>query len=218
MVIDTLPHIWPVVNENDAGETLETLAPLRGITEAGAALLLAHHPRKGDGGQATATRGSGALTGWVDIIIELRRHDPQNMSDTRRTLSGFGRYESTPKEMVIDLGEDGYTMLGEREDVNSADTETTIIECLPAEGDGLTFEQIHDVWPKQPKPGKTGLRATLNEGSETGKWERRGSGVKNSPHRFRRIEEKQDSFRSDLSGKGRNESEGDEGVAETAGE
>ncbi len=209
VIIDTLPHIWPVVNENDAGETVEALMPLRDIADANAALLLTHHPRKGDGAQGTATRGSGALTGFVDTIVELRRHDPQNNADTRRVLSAYGRFDSTPHELVIDLGPEGYTVLGEPVNVRGVDTQESIIDLLSESEDGLTADEVREAWPSEPLPGKTSLSKVLSDGAAEGKWERLGKGVKGNPYKYRRLEASQDSIRSGLSLKGRNDSDTD---------
>ncbi len=51
-------------------ETTAALVPLHAITEAGAAVVIVHHPRKSDGAQGTAARGSGAISGFVDIIAD----------------------------------------------------------------------------------------------------------------------------------------------------
>lgn len=196
VVIDTLPSWWCVLNENDAGETMDALSPLRAITDAGAALLIAQHPRKGDGTQGTATRGSGALPGFVDIIVELRRYSDSGPPDSRRVLKAYGRYDQIPDERVIELTDDGYVVIGEVADARSDDIRETIYGLLPDEGEGLTFEEVRDRWADPPAPGNTRLRGFLNEGANLGRWDRSGTGRKGSPHRFRRIAGEPDSFRS----------------------
>lgn len=207
VVFDTLPSAWPVMNENDAGETLEALAPLRDIAAAGAAVLLIHHPRKGDGSEARATRGSGAVPGFVDVIVELRRYAPDDNEDTRRVLSAWGRFESTPAESVIDLQADGYQVLGSRVTVRQGDELETIAELLPADGPGLTFEDVKEAWPTSPKPGKTRLRGLLNQGFNEGRWHRSGTGNRNDAWRYRAHPAGADSFRPGDTPRGRIETE-----------
>jgi hypothetical protein len=72
LAIDTLAKLWPVRDENDASQVDEALMPLWGV-DPRAAVLLSHHLRKGDGAEATGSRGSGALTAFVETIVELRR-------------------------------------------------------------------------------------------------------------------------------------------------
>lgn len=207
VVIDTLPSFWPVANENDASEVVQALAPLRALTDSGAAVLLIHHPRKQDGAEATATRGSGALPGFVDVIVELRRHSPADEADKRRLLKAYGRFESTPAEQVIELTGDGYRMLGERPAVHEADKMGTIAGVLPAASPGMNWEEVKDAWPTDPKPGNTHLRALLERGLAEGKWARSGGGKKGDAFRYHRAANGSNSFQSPPSLSERNESD-----------
>ncbi len=187
VVIDTLPSVWPTVNENDASEVLEAIGPLRDLSEAGAAVLIVMHPRKGGGGEATATRGSGALPGFVDVIVELRRHNAEDSHDRRRLLTAYGRFDGIPPETVIELTESGYAIIGERAEVRAADEQTIILNLLPADGLGLDAETIREQWPAEPTIGLRRLRGLLNHGAEQHKWRRRGMGVKGDPYTFTRL-------------------------------
>jgi RecA-family ATPase len=87
VVFDTFASLNPVADENDAAAMNGVLAPLQKVTNAGAAVFLVHHSRKGDGAEAQASRGSSALPASVDIIRELRRFDP-HASECRRRADG----------------------------------------------------------------------------------------------------------------------------------
>ena len=71
-VIDPLASFLPGSNENNAAVMLDGLTPLQRLTAAGIAVLLLHHPRKLDG----QPRGSGALPGFADILIEMSPPGP----------------------------------------------------------------------------------------------------------------------------------------------
>lgn len=184
VVFDTLPSLWPVVNENDASEVVEALAPLRDLNRAGAAVLLVHHPRKGEGGQAQASRGSGALPGFVDVIVELRRSNPEDSADKRRKLNAYGRYEGVPAEVVVELGPRGYTMLGDTTGVRAADIMDTIEGLLPETGAGHNFDHIMGNWPTSDRPGRTRLKGLLNQGTIEGRWLRVGTGIKGDAYAY----------------------------------
>ena len=184
MVIDTLPSWWSVLNENDAGEMMEALVPIRSISAAGAGVLLIHHPRKGDGSQGTASRGSGALPGFVDVILELRRYAPDDNTDRRRVLTALSRFEDTPAEQVIELTDDGYKVIGDRSDAGREDIDAAIREVLPTGGCGMTYEMVREEWPSDKKPGEQKLRGMLNAGANRGEWMRRGMGKRNDPYRY----------------------------------
>jgi Bifunctional DNA primase/polymerase, N-terminal/AAA domain len=105
VMIDTLASYWPCDDENDAINTLRALEPLRAICNAGAGLLIVHHPRKGEGLNVTSSaRGSGAILGWPDILVQFERCG--GITDRKRILSGVGRFDETPAKIVIELSED----------------------------------------------------------------------------------------------------------------
>jgi RecA-family ATPase len=71
--LDTLSSLSPCDDENAAAKMMAALTPLHAITEAGAGVVMLHHPRKGDGTEGRTSRGSGALPGFADVIVEMRR-------------------------------------------------------------------------------------------------------------------------------------------------
>jgi hypothetical protein len=184
IVFDTLPALWPVRDENDAAHVQAAVAPLHRLTGQ-AALLLTHHLRKGDGQEGTASRGSGALLGFVDCILELRRFDAGNRQDRRRMLSGYSRDEETPAELVLELTDgDGYCAHGDRDQVNTLALRTMIARTLPNESPGWTWEELREHWPDDPAPRKQRLLDALAAGADSGEWHREGKGVKGAPFRF----------------------------------
>ncbi len=187
VVFDTLSTLWPVMKENDAGQVTGALTPLYGITESGAAVLLCHHPRKGDGEEAQGSRGSGALPSFVDCIIELRRYKPSDPIDTRRTLRAYSRFDETLDEVVLNWNpKDGYTTIGTKAESKRADRLLTIIELLVLEPPGLAVDEIRDSWPEDgiPKPSKRTIQGDLKSACESGDVERSGDGKSGSPYRY----------------------------------
>lgn len=193
VIIDTLAGLWPVTSENDAAEVSDALAPLRGITETGAALLLVHHPRKGDSAQFTSARGSGALSSFPDILIELRPYTKDDPHDTRRLITAIGRFEGTPCEMVFELGPNGYTMLGQPVEIGRADDLDTVAGIVGSCGGQATQDQIRAQWPS-PKIGKGRLGKLLRDGAEAGRLTTIGRGVKGDPLIYHLGEGRADSF------------------------
>jgi hypothetical protein len=186
--LDPLTTLWPVEKENEAGIVSGALMPLRTISEK-AAVVLIHHFRKSGGDEATGSRGSGALTGFVDTIIELRRYNPGDRKDKRRVLSAYGRYEETPDETVFELTETGYIARGDRHDMQCGETAVLIAPLLPPNAPGWTTEDVKkavdkDLGDDGPGPAKGKLLEALNDGADAGRWNRAGEGVKGDPFRF----------------------------------
>ncbi|MCC6677884.1 MAG: AAA family ATPase [Phycisphaerales bacterium] len=186
VVFDTLSNLWPVMNENDAGEVGAALMPLRALSDAGPALMLIHHPRKGGGDEAQATRGSGALPGFVDVIMELGRYAKDDPYDRRRVLKTHSRFEESMPESVIELTDAGYLVVGDKIQVKQGDRAAVIAGILPEEGSGLTPEEVLDRWTTEPRPGLRSVETDLAAGASGGRWVKTGGGKRGDPFRFRR--------------------------------
>ena len=86
VVIDPLASFLPGRSENDADAMLTALLPLQRLTAAGLAVLVLHHPRKRASADGQAARGSGALSGYVDVLIEMHWYEQAADNDRRRRL------------------------------------------------------------------------------------------------------------------------------------
>ena len=96
LVVDPLASFLPGRSESDAGTLLTMLQPLQRLAATGVAVLLLHHPRKKPSDEGNSARGSGALLGFVDIILELHRFGRLQSDNCRRKLIGLSRHEETP--------------------------------------------------------------------------------------------------------------------------
>src|SRR2546428_7474293 len=99
----TLVSFLPGHQENSATGLLDAIGPLRRLTAAGLAVLLSHHPRKGEARAGQASRGSGALPAFADILLEMNYYNRADAEDLRRNLRGFSRFERTPRPPVLEL-------------------------------------------------------------------------------------------------------------------
>jgi len=170
-----------VRDENSAAEVNAALMPLRAISATGAAVILVHHDRKSGGTNGEGARGSSAIGGFPDALVQLRRYRDQP-GDTRRRLSYVGRFDCAPAEVIIDLTEDGYQTLGPSSAVESDNLMDRIASVLPEDGPGLTFPEIQE----RVSIGKNRLRDLLSEGQDYGFWIRTGTGLRADRFRFRR--------------------------------
>jgi hypothetical protein len=188
VVFDTLSNLWPVNNENDAAEVGAALMPLHHLTELGAAVLLVHHLRKSGGEEGTGSRGSGALTAFVDTVLELRRYDAGSRGDRRRVLTGYSRSEGTPEDLVIELAADGsgYSARGEKHEVAGRELTAAILQVLPDKAPGIDTEDILEALPEHASPRRKTLLAELRRGAESDPpdWHREGKGVKGDPFTY----------------------------------
>jgi hypothetical protein len=73
LVVDTFSEWARIGNENEAGEILAAIGALQMAADTGLAVVVVSHQRKAPGRFGEAVRGSNALTGAVDIVLELER-------------------------------------------------------------------------------------------------------------------------------------------------
>jgi hypothetical protein len=182
IVLDPLANLWPVENENDAAEVQAALMPLSSLLEV-AAILACHHPRKSDGNQATSSRGSGALPAFADILMELRRAQPDDSECRKRTITAYSRFDSTPPEMMIELDDDGtgYTCLGSKEAADVKAIQEMVCGIIPGQPPGMTANEILDNWPEGRKPNRTRFYRAVKLGINT-LWYRTGAGKCHDPY------------------------------------
>jgi hypothetical protein len=191
VVFDTIGKFAPWKSENDAAEVQGTMNPLDILTKNHRGVLLFHHHGKNDSGEGRAARGSTAMAGAVDILLELRRYKPDDKADRRRVLSGLGRFDEVPEEIVIALETDGsgYTAEGDRKALAARELGDTVRDCMPAEPPGATADEIHKAMPEGARPRVGDVRKCLIEGSSAGHWNRTGLGKPpKNPWRFWRSE------------------------------
>ncbi len=172
VVVDTLSRFWGVSDENDAAQVIRALGPLFALTRAhDVAILGLHHTRKAGGAAGAGVRGSNALTGAVDISIELGRVHPYDKTPRRR-LESISRYGETPGTLLVQLADDGYELLDDQADV----IEKALMAIIE-ENAGITAGDLAD----EVMMGERNVQRLLTEMCGRGILERTGSGSGSSP-------------------------------------
>jgi hypothetical protein len=165
---------------------MKALLPLTRLTDLGIAVLLLHHPGKGKPLPGQAARGSGALPGFADILVEMSWCSTDS-NDRRRKLLAFSRYESTPGQCIIELNPEGtdYTTLGDFQENEFRQNWSTLKMVLEdAPGKRTRMELLAD-WPADfPKPSGNTLYLWLKRGVAVGLVHQEGDGRKSDPFRY----------------------------------
>jgi predicted ATP-dependent serine protease len=163
-VIDTLTTFWNARDENDAAKVIEALLPIFQLVKKDVGVLIVHHDRKSGGENGTAARGSNALTGFVDIIIELNRLT-DSPTPTRRVLKTLSRFEESPHEVVIDLIDGRYETLGDKSEVHKQQKLTNLVNFMALMGKEVTISDIIKEWDVGEfgsKPSRSTLQRYLS--------------------------------------------------------
>jgi AAA domain len=185
LVIDTLASV--LRHENDAGSVMETLLPLQRLTRRGTAVLALHHPTKGHVLAGQAARGSGVLSGHVDIALEMRWHAHPDDGDRRRRLQAYSRYDDTPRHLVIELTADGTDYVSRGDFYEDEFTRNwMLLQALLADAPRkLTRKDIQGDWASESKPpDEVTLWRWLERARAEGRVAREGKGRKNDPYRY----------------------------------
>jgi hypothetical protein len=188
LVVDPLANLTPMRSENDAGEMLGTLLPLQRLTSRGMSVLLAHHPRKGAVVPGQAARGSGALSGYVDIIIEMQRISNRHSQDRRRRLRAYSRHDITPANWVIELAADGadYLTLGTSAEPDFDHVWPVLKGILERAEGPMRRRDVLREWPSVSAPPTANtLWRWLNRAVKEGWVVRDGLGTRKDPYKFR---------------------------------
>lgn len=187
-VVDPLASFLPGRSDSDAGTLLDLLHPLRRLADAGVAVLVLHHPRKASAEEGSAARGSGALLGFVDVILELHRGGRLRSDENRRRLVGLSRHPDTPQTLVYEWtpGTPEFRSLGDPFAKQFRDNWEQVKAILAARRQPATHRELLDDWPAdQPKPVRSQLYEWLSRAFAEKLVKRIGGGTSADPYRFR---------------------------------
>jgi hypothetical protein len=186
VVIDPLSAFLPRGTENLADKVLAALRPLERLTQEGVALLLLHHPKKGEVLAGQAARGSGALCAHADVLMEMHWVRQEQDADRRRRLCAWSRHEETPRERVIELSADGrdYRAIEQGVDAEFEQNWEHIQVLLACAEQQLTRKQILAAWPTRRRPSDTAMWRWLERAVQRKLVERAGQGHRHDPHRY----------------------------------
>jgi hypothetical protein len=137
-----------------------------------------------------ASRGSGALPAFADIVLEMR-HPGGDPGTRRRRLYGFCRFEATPRVTLMELNEAGtdYRVLDPSGD-DFPDRWLKLRAILAQADQPLTRQQILSLWPEDAAPpSDAALYRWLTRATALGLLTHEGKGNRYEPHRYRLVEE-----------------------------
>ncbi len=187
LVIDPLASFLPGHDESNAACMLDTMMPLQRLTSEGMSVLVLHHPRKGKSVAGQAARGSGALAGYVDIIVEMGGAGTASMTGRRRRLQAWSRHEETPRELVIELNAAGtdYLVHGDFQEEDFTSNWVRLRTVLAEASNKLTRSEILRAWPGHwEKPSEATLWRWLERALNQGLVCQDGKGRRNDSYRY----------------------------------
>jgi hypothetical protein len=185
-VFDTVAAMPPAGSESNVNAVLAAVKPLEQLTRAGVSILLLHHPRKDECLPGQAARGSGALSAYADILIEMRGIAGARSDDRRRRLHAWSRHDETPREWVIEITPDGqdYVDCPDALDDESAKAFEQLRLVLTSADQQMTLQNIVASWPRRPQPSEASVYRWLTSAVDRNLIVRHGKGVRGAPYRY----------------------------------
>jgi len=187
VVIDTLGNLFPVGVETNPDCMQRALACLRKLLDRGVAVWLLHHPPKGKTLQGQLARGTGALSAYVDIGLELYALKNAATDDRRRLLKAFSRHVETPRQVQMEWTADGtdYRVQTGRVDEDFRRGWRPLRIVLEDANTKLRRQDILEQWPPDyVVPNKVTLWRWLDRAVDDQLVLREGLGRCNSPYRY----------------------------------
>ena len=187
VVVDPLATVFPGV-ESSSRSVLDVLKPLVQLTKRGVAVLLMHHPRKGEWHPGQAARGSGTLTSYVDVLVEMTALGALHSSNRRRRLQAWSRLHGTPDRLLIELNKDGrdYLTYGDWQAYEFAQRWPVLQVVFQHARSRLTGREVLREWPtdRSAVPNPRTLHRWLESAVTHGCLARSGHGHSRDPYRY----------------------------------
>jgi AAA domain-containing protein len=187
VVLDALAALLPGHAEAYAPRMLDCLLPLQALASRGPAVWLLHHPAKGRRADGQAARGSGALPGFADIVMEMGCLRRARSRDRRRRICAYSHSLETPRHLILELNADGTDYLVRSDAIGSplAQPWPEIQYVLAHASDRLTQQTILERWPVEgDPPNRSTLSRWLKRATRQGVVCCRGSGYRGDPLRY----------------------------------
>jgi hypothetical protein len=186
LLIDPLANFLPGCAENHAPAMLDFLLPLQQLAEAGVAIWLLHHPGKRRHSDGQAGRGTSALAGFADILIEMSCVKRLRSPDRRRRLRAYARTDATPRQLVIELNPAGTDYTVHTGPAAAASRGWPEVEAIFARAvTKLTHREILENWPDdRPPPKRSTLYEWLRRATDDGLVCCTGAGEVTDPYRY----------------------------------
>jgi hypothetical protein len=176
LVVDTfLP--WSGLGEeqeNDAGASYAVMKPLLRAADSGLAVWVLRHDRKAGGANGKSARGSNAISGAADLLLQLAR-----VGDNRpnvRKITYDGRFDAPPREQLITRTSQGYRLVGSNETQRDR-----LLEVAPS---SEREAEAPEWFMEQTGIGRDTTRGLLRELGAEGLLVELGTGLKSGKYRY----------------------------------
>jgi hypothetical protein len=188
LIVDPLAAFLPGRSESDPAAILAMLQPMREICSEGCSVLVLHHPRKKPSEPGASARGTGALLGYVDHVLELSRVGRLKSDNGQRTILAQSRRPETPDRLTYEwTPATGVFQVVTDPLARQYEANWLLLEKIlkTRETAATHLELLTDWPPDQPKPSASSFYDWLNRAHAEKRVRREGKGTSKNPWRYR---------------------------------
>ena len=138
IIVDTLARLAGIADEDEA-RSVVCLNPFLAARAAGIAVVFVRHGRKSGGAINVAARGSGAITGEMDICLRIEA--PLGVTSDYRHLDGISRLTDT-LDLHLEYKDGAYVLGPDPEKLKQASTVAPIVGALTQAPHGRTTAEL----------------------------------------------------------------------------
>ena len=138
IIVDTLARLAGIADEDEA-RSVVCLNPFLAARAAGIAVVFVRHGRKSGGAINVAARGSGAITGEMDICLRIEA--PLGVTSDYRHLDGISRLTDT-LDLHLEYRDGAYVLGPDPEKLKQASTVAPIVGALTQAPHGRTTAEL----------------------------------------------------------------------------
>jgi hypothetical protein len=182
IVVDTFLQFTSLSGdaENHAGSALDVVKPLQlAVADGRLAVVVIRHDRKSGGEVGDSARGSSAISGAMDTVMDIQR--PRGGDQSVRIIHALSRFVETPDSLAIKLTPDGYEIVGDGNAYAADQARQALLDAAPNSEEGaLTLDEF--VAASGIK--RTTAQKVLEELCDEHLLCMRGKGTKGDPKRY----------------------------------
>jgi len=152
VILDTLSIIASLDEEDHSGRAAGVMAEVRRLSTAGFAVGILRHSRKSGGDVGDAGRGSSAISGYCDILLQIepfKGDEDATSARVMRTKSRLGVYE--PLMLEFDKATERYSSNG-------------AVQSSQERLEAAVMKALADLNATSEEQGKTSLEVTAKSG------------------------------------------------------
>lgn len=155
IVLDTLSVVAGLDEEDHSGKAAGVMHEIRRLANAGFAVLILRHSRKSGGDVGDAGRGSSAISGYCDLLLQIEPFKGDEDTTNLRILRCRSRMSASIEPLTLELDKqtERYKLIG-------------AVQSREERLQGVILQALRDLGATNEANGKTSAEVTVKSGKQ----------------------------------------------------